>query len=58
MKHSEIDFSKLNDRIVEQAYQSVFPTILSREDTKKLIDEKIERARLEHESLKKANVLA
>lgn len=58
MKDNKIDYSKLNDRIVEQVYETAFPNVLTRELRTKLINEKIERARLERESLKKANVLA
>ena len=45
----EIDFKKLNERIVEQAYESV----LTKEDFQKLIQDKFERARIYSESLNK-----
>ena len=53
MKDSKIDYTNLNDRIVEQAWQSVFPTVLTEEDKTKLINEKIERARLQREAFYK-----
>ena len=56
--NSKIDYSKLNDRIVEQAYRSSFPTILSKEDTERLIAEKIERARLQQAALEQLNEVA
>jgi hypothetical protein len=45
-----IDYTKLNDRIVKQAYSHV----LSKEEKRKLIDEKLERAVHYYESLKKS----
>lgn len=50
----EIDYEKLNERIVEQAYESVYKTELSPEDFQKLIQDKFERARLYHEALVKS----
>jgi len=44
-----IDYSKLNDRIVEQAYSYV----LSKEDKHKLIEEKLDRAVQYYQSLEK-----
>ena len=48
---TEIDYTKLNDRIVEQAYTSV-PHILNEEQKNKLIQDKLARAKAYHESLK------
>jgi len=50
----EIDYTKLNERIVEQAYESVYKTELSKEDFQKLIQDKFERARLYHEAMVKS----
>jgi hypothetical protein len=52
MKHSKIDYTKLNDRIVEQVTESVSPYIMSKEDTARLIQAKFDRARQYHEALK------
>jgi hypothetical protein len=38
-----IDYSKLNDQIVKQAYRG-FPTVLDEKEKHRLIREKIERA--------------
>jgi len=46
----QIDYKKLNERIVEQAYESV----LTKEDFQKLIQDKFERARQYSESLAKS----
>jgi hypothetical protein len=46
-----IDYSKLNDRIVDQAYMSLMT--LSQEQKDKLIQEKLDRAAQYRESLKK-----
>ena len=51
----KIDYSKLNDQIVKQAYRG-FPALLSPEDKQRLINEKIERARLQFESYKSSVV--
>jgi hypothetical protein len=51
---NEIDYTNLNKRIVEQAYESVYKTELSREDFQKLVQDKFERARKYHEALAKA----
>jgi hypothetical protein len=58
MMNSKIDYTKLNDQIVKQAYRSSFPAVLSKEDTARLIAEKIERARLQSEALEKLNEVA
>jgi hypothetical protein len=47
------DYEKLNERIVEQAYETAFGEI-SKEQLQKLIQDKFERARLYHESLAKS----
>jgi hypothetical protein len=49
-KMEKIDYTKLNERIVEQAYE----TTLSKEQFQKLIQDKFERARKYHEALAKA----
>jgi hypothetical protein len=46
----EIDYAKLNERIVEQAYEAV----LNKEQLQKLIQDKFERARLYHEAMVKS----
>ena len=46
----KIDYTKLNERIVEQAYENV----LTKEQFQKLIQDKFERARKYSESLAKA----
>ena len=46
----KIDYSKLNDRIVEQAYEAV----LNKEQLQKLIQDKLDRARQYHEALVKS----
>lgn len=48
----EIDYKKLNERIVEQAYETAFGEI-TQEQLQKLIQDKFERARIYHESLAK-----
>jgi hypothetical protein len=45
----KIDYKKLNERVVEQAYEAV----LSKEQLQKLIQDKFERARQYSESLAK-----
>lgn len=50
----QIDYTKLNERVVEQAYESVYKTELSQEDFQKLIQDKFERARKYHEAFAKA----
>ena len=46
----QIDYAKLNERIVEQAYEAV----LTKEQLQKLIQDKFDRARKYHEALAKA----
>jgi hypothetical protein len=52
MKHSKIDYTKLNDRIVEQVNESVRPYIMTKEDTDRLIQAKFDRAKQYSEALK------
>jgi hypothetical protein len=49
----KIDYKQLNERIVEQAYETAFGEI-SKEQLQKLIQDKFERARIYQESLAKA----
>lgn len=53
----DIDYTKLNEQIVKQAYKNVSPFILSDEDTRKLINDKFERARQFSEALQKSPVV-
>jgi hypothetical protein len=51
----QIDYEKLNERIVEQAYEAaLIRNELSKEQLQKLILDKFERARQYHEALAKA----
>ena len=50
----QIDYEKLNERIVEQAYETAFSNTLTKEQLQKLIQDKFERARVYHEALAKA----
>jgi hypothetical protein len=50
----KIDYTKLNERIVEQAYESVLGHEMSKEQFQKLIQDKFERARRYSESLNKS----
>jgi hypothetical protein len=50
----QIDRKKLNERVVEQAYEAV----LTKEQLQKLIQDKFERARKYHESLAKSPALS
>ncbi len=52
MKHSKIDYTKLNDRIVEQVNDSLKSYTLSKEQTNQLIQAKFDRARQYSEALK------
>ena len=49
-KMEKIDYSKLNERIVEQAYENV----LTKEQFQKLIQDKFERAKVYQESMRKS----
>jgi hypothetical protein len=51
---NKIDYTKLNERIVEQAYESVLGHEMSKEQFQKLIQDKFERARVYHEALAKS----
>ncbi len=55
MEKNEIDYSKLQKKIVEQAYDSAFR--MSEEQTRKLIQDKFDRARTLREALKKSSLL-
>lgn len=46
----QIDYEKLNERIVEQAYEAV----LDKEQFQKLIQDKFDRAKIYQESLHKS----
>jgi hypothetical protein len=46
----KIDYSKLNERIVEQAYENV----LTKEQFQKLIQDKFERAKVYQELMRKS----
>ena len=50
----KINYSKLNDRIVEQAYETAFGATMTKEQLQKLIQDKLERARHYSESLAKS----
>lgn len=54
MKDNKIDYTKLNNRIVEQAYADRFT--LSETDKQRLIEGKFKRAKEYYESLAKAPV--
>ena len=47
---TEIDYTNLNERIVEQAYETAFGEI-TQEQLQKLIQDKFERARIYREAL-------
>jgi hypothetical protein len=49
-KMEKIDYKKLNERIVEQAYENV----LTKEQFQKLIQDKFDRARVYREALVKS----
>lgn len=48
---ADIDYKKLNDKIVEQAYAGLYT--LGEKEKRELIEGKIERARLYREALEK-----
>jgi hypothetical protein len=50
----KIDYTKLNERIVEQAYEAALSNTLTKEQLQKLIQDKFDRARQYHEALAKA----
>ena len=49
---TDINYEKLNERIVEQAYETAFGE-MTQEQLQKLIQDKFERARIYRESLAK-----
>lgn len=53
---TKIDYTKLNEQIVKQAYKTIQPYVLTEEDTRKLISDKFERARQFSEALQKSPV--
>jgi hypothetical protein len=55
MEHKEIDYTKVNRKIVEQAYVSAYT--LNDEQTRKLIQDKFDRANKLREALKQSNLL-
>jgi hypothetical protein len=52
-KMTKIDYTKLNERIVEQAYEAALSNTLTKEQLQKLIQDKFERARKYHEAMVK-----
>jgi hypothetical protein len=54
----QIDREKLNERIVEQAYEAALSNVLTKEQLQKLIQDKFERARVYHEALAKASMFS
>ena len=54
MQTKEIDFTNLNKRIVEQAYDSAFH--MNEEQTRKLIQDKFERAKAMSDALRASPV--
>jgi len=53
-KMEKIDYEKLNERIVEQAYEAALSNTLTKEQLQKLIQDKFERARIYQESMRKS----
>ena len=49
----KIDYTKLNERVVEQAYETAFGEI-TQEQLQKLIQDKFDRAKVYQESLRKS----
>ena len=49
----QIDYTKLNERVVEQAYETAFGE-MTQEQLQKLIQDKFERARIYREALAKS----
>jgi hypothetical protein len=54
MIYKEIDYTKLNERIVEQASEITTRYSMTEEQTRKLIEDKFERARQYKEALDKS----
>jgi len=55
MQYKEINFDKLSQRIIEQAYASA-SQVLTEEQKRKLIQDKFERARQLYEAQQKSPV--
>lgn len=53
MEYREIDFDSVNKRVVEQAYASA-SQVLNEEQKRKLIQDKIDRARAIYEAQQKS----
>ena len=53
-KMEKIDYTKLNERIVEQAYEAALSNTLTKEQLQKLIQDKFDRATMYHQALAKA----
>ena len=53
MEKNKTDYTKLNQRVVEQVYETAFGKELTKEQLQKLIQDKFERARQYHEALAK-----
>jgi hypothetical protein len=49
----KIDYTNLNERIIEQAYETAFGEI-TKEQLQKLIQDKFDRAKIYHEALAKS----
>jgi hypothetical protein len=54
MKENKIDYTKLNERIVDQAYTGTF--VLTSQEKQKLINDKFNRAKQYREALEKSPV--
>lgn len=54
MEHKEIDYTGVRNKIVEQVYDSAFH--MTEEQTRKLIQDKFERAKAMHEALRASPV--
>ena len=54
---TDINYEKLNERIVEQAYETAFGE-MSKEQLQKLIQDKFERARIYREALEKSSTFS
>jgi hypothetical protein len=54
-KMEKVNYEKLNQRIVEQAYETAFKSDeLTKEQLQKLIQDKVDRARIYHNSFAKS----
>ena len=54
---TDINYEKLNERIVEQAYETAFGE-MTQEQLQKLIQDKFERARIYREALEKSSTFS